>query len=62
MSLWSDLLSETLRHADGDALTALQNLEVAALTGHLSGMSGPLLAYAERIGHCLLYTSDAADE
>ena len=49
MSLWSDLLSEALRHAKGDALIALQNLEVAAMTGHASGMSGTLLAYAERI-------------
>ena len=49
MSLWSDILGEALRHADGEALIALQNLEVAALTGHLSGMSGPLLACAERI-------------
>lgn len=49
MSLWSDLLAEALRHAHGDALIALQNLEVAAMTGHVSGLSGPLLAYADRI-------------
>lgn len=61
MSLWSDLLSETLRHADGDALTALQNLEVAALTGHLSDMSGPLLAYAERIGQAEDKVAGGAD-
>ncbi|MGB0632387.1 MAG: hypothetical protein ACPGRZ_16985 [Alphaproteobacteria bacterium] len=61
MSLWSDLLLEAQRHAHGEALDALQRLQVAALTGQVSGMTGTLLDCAERIGQAEEKVSSGAE-
>ena len=49
MSLMSELLVKAQLHAKGDALHALQELEAAALSCHISGMNDKLLDYAERL-------------
>ncbi|MEE2997728.1 MAG: hypothetical protein VX700_11365 [Pseudomonadota bacterium] len=49
MSLWSDLLTEALRHASGDTLGSLQRLEVAVRTGTVTRLESNLHFCVQRV-------------
>ncbi|PPR11373.1 MAG: hypothetical protein CFH41_00955 [Alphaproteobacteria bacterium MarineAlpha11_Bin1] len=49
MSLWSDLLIEPMRNANGDTLVAIQRFKIAVTTGEVSGLENIIVSSVNRI-------------